>query len=153
MDFFLYLCTLNCDLNKKVANQRYKYKYIDLGAGLMILWMIMGHAVNQASMAEIIQYGLWRTTGVSALPEGLHARIGSDGSVNIIGLGYFIPNFLFFFFMQWFFYKSGQFFTKRSIGDEWKKDWSKLIVQFMIWSAVGYVLYVVLLGFQGGLTL
>ena len=133
-----------------MADQR--YKYIDLGAGLMILWMIMGHAVNQASMAEIIQYGLWGTTGVSALPEGLHARLVSDGSVDIIGLGYYIPNLL-FFFMQWFFYKSGQFFTKRSIREEWKKDWSKLIVQFVIWSVVGYVLYVVLLGFQGGLTL
>ena len=118
----------------------------------MILWMIIGHAVNQASLAEIMQYGLWGATGVSALPEGLHARLGSSGSVNIIGLGYFIPNLL-FFFMQWFFYKSGQFFKKRSIREEWKKDWSKLIVQFLIWSAVGYVLYVVLLGFQDALTL
>ena len=133
-----------------MADQR--FKYIDFLAGLMILWMMMGHAVNQASLAEIMQYGLWGATRVSALPEGLHARLGSNGSVNIIGLGYFIPNFL-FFFMQWFFYKSGQFFKKRSIREEWKKDWSKLIVQFLIWSAVGYVLYVVLLGFQGGLTL
>lgn len=133
-----------------MADQR--FKYIDFGAGLMILWMMIGHAVNQASLAEIVQSGLFGMTGVDALPEGLHARLGGDGSVNIIGLSYFIPNLL-FFFMQWFFYKSGQFFSKRSIGKEWQKDWSKLIVQFLIWSAVGYVLYVVLLGFQGGLTM
>ena len=129
-----------------------RFKYIDLGAGLMILWMMIGHAVNQASLAEIVQSGLFGVTGVDALPEGLHARLGGDGSVNIIGLSYFIPNLL-FFFMQWFFYKSGQFFSKRSVCEEWKKDWSKLIVQFVIWSVIGYVLYVVLLGFQDALTL
>ena len=54
--------------------------------------------------------------------------------------------------MQWFFYKSGQFFVKRNIEEEWKKDWHKLVRPFIVWSTIGYALYVTFLGLNGELT-
>lgn len=128
-----------------------RIEYIDLGAGLMILWMIIGHAVGAASCMEITLNNLWDVTDASLIPEGIHAYIDYDGKIHGMGLPNFIPN-IFFFFMPWFFYKSGQFFSKRGVADEWKKDWNKLILQFLIWSAIGYVLYVVFRLKEGGFT-
>ena len=94
--------------------------YIDVGAGIMILWMIVGHAVYAASSVEILQ------------GESCHLK----------GINYFIPNCL-FFFMPWFFYKSGQFFKKKNLRDEWKKDSQKLLRPFLTWSGIGFILYVI----------
>lgn len=91
-----------------------RISYVDLGAGLMILWMILGHACMAAGF-----------TGTPARMSGI-----SD----------YVPNFL-FFFMPWFFYKSGHFFCKRNAKESWSKDWKKLMRQFLIWSIIGYVSY------------
>ena len=91
-----------------------RLSYIDLGAGIMILWMVLGHTCMAAGF-----------TGSPARPSGI-----TD----------YVPNVL-FFFMPWFFYKSGQFFRKRTFKEELTKDWNKLIRQFFIWSAIGYVSY------------
>ena len=107
-----------------------RVKYIDLGAGLMILWMIIGHAIYAASSVEILR----------------------GESCPLKGISYFIPNFL-FFFMPWFFYKSGQFFRKNNLRDKWKKDFQKLLCPFLIWSGIGFMLYVILQILDNTLTL
>lgn len=137
-------------LSIEMTNER--ISYIDLGAGIMILWMVLGHTVGTATGMEIALHDLWQVTDASLIPEGVHAIINREGKIQGMGLGSFIPSFL-FFFMPWFFYKSGQFFHKRSIKDEWKKDWNKLMRQFLIWSAIGYVLFITFRLWNGGLTL
>ncbi|MBQ8938987.1 MAG: hypothetical protein IJ047_02020 [Paludibacteraceae bacterium] len=129
-----------------------RISYIDLGAGIMILWMILGHAFSTSHGMEITLHELWDVTDASLIPEGVHAKIGSDGHIRGMGLGAYIPSVL-FFFMPWFFYKSGQFFNKRSISDEWNKDWNKLMRQFLIWSVIGYVLHITFLSIDGVITL
>ena len=91
-----------------------RISYIDLGSGIMILWMILGHTCMAAGF-----------TGTPARESWI-----SD----------YVPNFL-FFFMPWFFYKSGQFFYKRNTKELWNKDWKKLINIFLVWSAIGYISY------------
>lgn len=57
---------------------------------------------------------------------------------------------LFFFFMPWFFYKSGMFFVQQkraNIGG------GKLLKPFAIWSAIGYIIYAVTQIFWGASTL
>ena len=129
-----------------------RISYIDLGAGIMILWMILGHAFSASHWMEIGLHELWNVTDASLIPEGVHAKIGPDGKIRAMGMSAYIPSVL-FFFMPWFFYKSGQFFRKRSIKDEWKKDWDKLIRQFLIWSAIGYVLHITFMSINGVITL
>ena len=102
-----------------------RFSYVDLSAGIMILWMVLGHTCMAAGFV-----------GTPARPSGI-----TD----------FVPNFL-FFFMPWFFYKSGQFFSKKGFKEELKKDWNKLIRQFLIWSAIGYISYLISLGVFNGLT-
>lgn len=115
-----------------------RISYIDLGAGIMILWMILGHAMDSAWGMQL--FDLWDVTDLSMLPKGVPAYINDEGKLSIRGLNTVFPYF--HFFMPWFFYKSGQFFSKRSIKDEWSKDWNKLMRQFLIWSVIGYILYV-----------
>ncbi len=102
-----------------------RISYVDLGAGIMILWMILGHAIMAAGFV-----------GEPFRPSGI-----TD----------YVPNIL-FFFMPWFFYKSGQFFSKRLFREELKKDWDKLIRQFLLWSAIGYVSYLISLVVYDSLT-
>ena len=45
------------------------------------------------------------------------------------------------FFMPWFFYKSGQFFVKRPLKENLAKDARKLLLTFVIWSAIGYAMF------------
>jgi len=73
--------------------------YIDLGAGVMVLWIIMGHAVSVVSFTP---------------PE------------NQLQL----PLTL-FFALFWFFYKSGQFFSKSDVIELYKKNKRKLISEFV----------------------
>lgn len=122
-----------------------RISYIDLGAGIMILWMILTHAF--ASAWSFQMFGLWDITDLSLLPKGIPAYLDAGERVRILPLYAAFPYF--HFLMPWFFYKSGQFFSKRSIADEWKKDWSKLMLQFLIWSAFGYILYVVFCHIEG----
>ena len=118
----------------------------------MILWMILGHAFSTAGWMEIASYDLWNVTDASLIPEGVHAVIGAEGKIKALGMGHFIPSFL-FFFMPWFFYKSGQFFTKRSIREEWSKDWKKLMNQFVFWGIIAYILQLTFSIIDGNLTL
>ena len=115
----------------------------------MILWMILGHAVSVSWNLQM--YDLWKVTDISLLPANVPIYFNAEGNICIRSVNAVYP-FL-FFFMPWFFYKSGQFFSHRSIVDEWKKDWGKLMRQLLIWSAFGYILYVGFCYIEGNFTL
>lgn len=53
---------------------------------------------------------------------------------------------LFPFFMAWFYYKSGMFYKERNWSDTLKNGYSKLIRPFLIFSAAGFVLFLILNG-------
>lgn len=88
--------------------------YIDFAAGIMILWMIIYHALC---------YG-W--------------GFNSHG-VEITNPCVYFPYLS--FFMPWFFYKSGQFFEKCPMKENLTKDVRKLLLTFIIWSAIGYAMF------------
>ena len=123
--------------------------YIDLAAGIMILWMIIYHALCYAWGFDLRDY--WSVTDLSILPQGIKAQLNIDGKVEIINPCIFFP-FL-SFFMPWFFYKSGQFFRKRPYKELLAKDTRKLLLTFVIWSAIGYVFYIIFGVLQHSLTL
>lgn len=99
-----------------------RFSYVDLGAGIMIIWMVLGHTFMAAGF-----------TGTPARPSGI-----TD----------YVPNFL-FYFMPWFFYKSGQFFHIRNVNEELNKDWNKLMKPYLIWSAIGFASYLISLVVYG----
>lgn len=107
-----------------MPNQR--IPYIDFAAGIMILWMIIYHALC---------YG-W--------------GFNSQG-VEITNPCVYFPYLS--FFMPWFFYKSGQFFEKRPMKENLTKDVRKLLLTFIIWSAIGYVMYLLFGALNHSLTL
>ncbi len=123
--------------------------YIDLAAGIMILWMIVYHALCYAWGFVFREY--WGTADMSLLPQGVHAQLDADGLIEIINPCVFFPYLS--FFMPWFFYKSGQFFKKRPYKELLAKDSRKLLLTFVIWSAIGYVFYLVFGALQHSLTL
>jgi len=47
-----------------------------------------------------------------------------------------------YFFMPWFFYKSGMMFTDRDLKTLFKKDSEKFIRTFLIWSFIGYIFHI-----------
>ena len=77
----------------------------------MILWMIVYHAISTAWGYEV--HDLWGITDASLLPAGVHAFISIEGKLEVLNPCLVFP--WLYFFMPWFFYKSGQFFTKRSV--------------------------------------
>lgn len=123
--------------------------YIDFAAGIMILWMIIYHALCYAWGFDLRDY--WGVTDLSVLPQGVNAQLNTEGHLEIINPCIFFP-FL-SFFMPWFFYKSGQFFKKRPYKELLRKDARKLLLTFVIWSAIGYVFYLVFGLMQNALTL
>ena len=112
-----------------------RYKHIDLGAGIMILWMIIYHAWQAGLCLEEAQ------------------RIAECGGewMEISNPMQTFPFLL--FFMPWFFYKSGMFFRIRPAKELFIYDCKKLIKPFVIWSLVGYVCYVVMCLLDGTATL
>ena len=57
-----------------------------------------------------------------------------------------------YFFMPWFFYKSGMMYHLRATKEEWKNSANKLLVTFAIWSFIGYLAYISWLLFAGEIT-
>lgn len=132
----------NCQ--SSIANgqctERTRLPWLDFASGIMILWMIVYHAISTAWGYEV--HDLWGITDVSLLPAGVHAFIGIEGKLEVLNPCLVFP--WLYFFMPWFFYKSGQFFTKQSVKELWQKDTHKLLKTFVIWSAVGYVFYLLI---------
>lgn len=116
-----------------------RISYIDLGAGIMILYMIMIHACSIAFGFELFGIDLEEITDISQLPAGTHAYIDANGihSKSLRGIFPYLH-----FLMPWFFYKSGQFFTRREPLALLQKDTKKLLRPLIIWSLIGYVIYV-----------
>lgn len=91
-------------------------QYIDVIAGIMIAWMILGHCRFFAN-----------TT---------------------------LPFFKFLgFYMPWFFYKSGMFFTAKNQKQLLKKDATKLLRYFIVYSAIGWGVWCVCGLIDGSLSL
>ena len=122
------------------CTERARLPWLDFASGVMILWMIVYHAISTAWGYEL--HDLWGITDVSLLPAGVHAFIGIEGKLEVLNPCLVFP--WLYFFMPWFFYKSGQFFTKQSVKELWQKDTHKLLKTFVIWSAVGYVFYLLI---------
>lgn len=77
-------------------------KYVDVVAGIMIAWMILGHCIHFS------HFGLSFYKYLS-------------------------------FFMPWFFYKSGMFFTPRQRTALMKKDANKLLRTLAVYAFFGWV--------------
>ena len=130
-----------------IANSR--LPWLDFASGIMILWMIVYHAISCAWGYEVRD--LWGITDASLLPKGVHAFINGEGKLEVMNPCVVFP--WLHFFMPWFFYKSGQFFKKTSTKDLWKKDSQKLLKTFVIWSAIGYIFYLLIGLLNDSLTL
>lgn len=115
-----------------------RIQYIDLGAGIMILWMIISHAVHASWNVSL--YSASCLEDISVLND-FHAYIDETGEVRLNPIIDILP-FL-YFFMPWFFYKSGKFFKKQDVLNLLKKDADKFLYQFVIWSAIGFVFYLI----------
>lgn len=87
-------------------SERTRIGYIDVVAGVMIAWMILGHCKH------IPHYYL-----------SFYKYIG--------------------FFMPWFFYKSGMFFSVRDQALLLKRDASKLLRYFLVYSLIGWLVWCV----------
>lgn len=114
--------------------------WLDFASGIMILWMIVYHAISCAWGYEL--EGYYHLTDLSLLPQGLHAIINGEGKLQALNPHALIP--WLHFFMPWFFYKSGMFFRKQSAKDLWQKDSKKLLKTFVIWSLIGYLIYILI---------
>lgn len=130
-----------------IIMQKERLRYLDLGAGVMILYMMIGHALQaQFSMeAYGVLHGIiwpWLDMSHIRMVRGIPIAEYRDALYPFLH-----------FYMAWFFYKSGQFFSKRGSMDLLRGDSSKLLRVFVIWSAIGYVFYISLLGMRGALTL
>lgn len=126
-----------------------RIRHIDLGAGIMILWMIIYHALCYTWSFDLSDY--WGISNLSQLPKGLHAYVNYDGQIEMINPCVLFPYLS--FFMPWFFYKSGQFFRKRPWKEHVSKDARKLLRTFVIWSIIGYVMFLMFGMLQHTLTL
>ena len=111
--------------------------------------MIIYHALCYAWSFDLSDY--WGISNLTQLPNGLHAYVNSDGQIEMINPCVLFPYLS--FFMPWFFYKSGQFFRKQSLKEQVTKDTHKLLRTFVIWSAIGYVMFLVFGLLQHTLTL
>ena len=112
--------------------------YLDFGAGIMILWMVIFHILGTIWSFEL--NGYWEVSDLSLLPEGAKATINKAGKIECLNPCILFPYLN--FFMPWFFYKSGQFFKQQKISNLWQRDWQKLFKPFLFWSVVGYVMYI-----------
>ena len=130
-----------------MPNQR--TPYIDFAAAIMILWMIIYHALCYSWGFDL--RGYWDVADISLLPQDVKALINSEGKLETMNPCIFFPYLS--FFMPWFFYKSGQFFRKRPWKEQLDKDARKLLRTFVIWSAIGYVMFLVFGMLQHTLTL
>ena len=87
-------------------NAKERLVYVDVVAGLMIGWMILGHCTFFS-----------------------HYKLSFFKFLS--------------FYMPWFFYKSGMFFSVKNQTVLLKKDASKLIRNFLVYSLIGWIVWCV----------
>lgn len=131
------------------SNISNRLPWLDFASGIMILWMVVGHILGHVWDFSLDSF--WHVTDAAMLPKGAHAFINSEGNVERLSPCVLFPYL--HFFMPWFFYKSGQFFQKRSMKQLWQKDSQKLLKTFVIWSLVGYVFFLLIGWLNDSLTL
>lgn len=88
----------------EVNNTIKRERYIDVVAGIMISWMILGHCCYFSKFD--------------------------------LSFGKFLA-----FYMPWFFYKSGLFFSPKNYKQLLKKDRNKLLRAFFIYSFIGWIVW------------
>lgn len=122
--------------------ERTRLLWLDFASGVMLLWMILYHAISYALGYELEGYRY--ISDMSLLPNDLHrfVSISQEGTLEVLNPCSLIP--WLHFFMPWFFYKSGMFFQKRSLRELWYKDSKKLLGSFIIWSLVGFFVFVLI---------
>lgn len=113
--------------------------------------MIIYHAFNCAWEMDLYFFDILDIHDASLIPDGAHAFINDKGDVERTNVCVLFPYL--HFFMPWFFYKSGTLFKKRSISEWIYSDIKKLLFPFVIWSIVGYVLWILFEGINGNLCL
>ena len=90
--------------------------FLDVVSGLMIVHMIMGHVLQHS--------GLWYVEGDQ---------------------WYRPVRMALFFFMPWFYFKAGVFLSrKREVGAFVRRDVRRLLVPFVVWTAIGSLCYIAL---------
>lgn len=136
-------------MTTNTSNISNRLPWLDFASGVMILWMVIGHILGH--VWDFTLEGFWNVTDATMLPKGAHAFINSEGNVERLSPCVLFPYL--HFFMPWFFYKSGQFFQKRSMKELWQKDSQKLLKTFVIWSFVGYALFLLFGWLNDSLTL
>lgn len=82
-----------------------RFLHLDAVCGLLIIYMIMGHAFQWSHTTDDFFY---------------------------IGCNRFL-----FFFMAWFFYKSGMFHKEKELKEIWRLDFQKLIFPYILYSIMG----------------
>lgn len=103
----------------------------------MIIWMIIYHALFFATKIQLLEYA--DATDVAQLPSGIQMYTNGEGRIVPLNPCVYFPYL--HFFMPWFFYKSGQFFVKRTTAEMIRKDARKLLLPFLTWSLVGFAMY------------
>lgn len=71
-------------------------------------------------------------------------RCGLTGSATY---GFLQP--VLFFFMPWFFFKGGRFVRERTLGEEWQSVWKRLLRPFLVFSALGWIVDILVFMLQG----
>lgn len=99
-----------------IKQMKNRIRYIDLAAGILILWIMTFHALN-------------------------HAKVFGPTDARV-ALPYLV------FSLPWFFYKSGQFLHSVKLSNT-MHDFRKLVIPFVIWSAVGYLFYLGMMVIDG----
>lgn len=117
--------------------------YIDVGEGIMILWMITIHVL--LSTYRLDSFAISELSlNITTLKNGWGVYLPKPPTVLFPYLHFIMP---------WFFYKSGQFFSKRDSYSLLVKDWKKLLTPFLLWSFVGYVFFVVFCCMDGSFSI
>ncbi len=99
-------------------SSRNRIEYIDWLSGLLIVHMILGH-ISQSAYADVEKAAFFE-----------------------------IINRLLFFFMPWFFFKSGMFYKRNSNQKDFiEKSYKHLLVPFVVFSLIGEPLYWVHIAF------
>lgn len=125
-----------------------RLRNIDLGAGVMITWMVLYHVLLWKWGLEVPD---WNITDPALIPPDVHAFINQKGRLEVINPCVLFPYLN--FFMPWFFYKSGRFFRKQPFDRLLRHDGRKLLLTYLIWGGIGYVLYATMRFVDGTATL
>ena len=117
-----------------------RIQYIDLGVGIMILWMVVYHALLCAWHIEMDFSSMPALYQI--IPQTTYTFIDELGEKKIINPCLLFPYLC--FFMPFFFYKSGIFHRKVGWKYLLKKDTRKLLLNYLVWGGIGFIILIFL---------